>query len=140
MQWRRKLENEVWKFSSSCQEEGQKYEFEEKNRDTLFKDETQWQRTSSKGTKVIPVIGNFTWIGDAVPGLVVNINCHRPSIKLELVCPVNTFSLSITMHRLSSNIITCDHTNKPLKIHHYSLDQTCLSELLGSALHVQLPA
>lgn len=27
-----------------------------------------------------------TWIGEAVPGLVVNINCQRPSIKLELVC------------------------------------------------------
>lgn len=30
--------------------------------------------------------GHLTWIGDAVPGLVVNISCQRPSIKLDPVC------------------------------------------------------
>ena len=29
---------------------------------------------------------SLTWIGDAVPGLVVKMSCQLPSIKLELVC------------------------------------------------------
>lgn len=28
----------------------------------------------------------FTWMGDADPGLVVNMSCQLPSIRLELVC------------------------------------------------------
>jgi len=30
---------------------------------------------------------SFTWIGDAVPGLVVYISCHLPSINDDAVCP-----------------------------------------------------
>lgn len=33
----------------------------------------------------------LTWIGDAVPGLVVNINCQRPSINSESVYKVFEF-------------------------------------------------
>jgi hypothetical protein len=32
------------------------------------------------------IIFYLTWIGDAVPGLVVKMSCQLPSIKLELVC------------------------------------------------------
>lgn len=32
------------------------------------------------------LISGLTCIGEADPGLVVNINCQRPSIKSELVC------------------------------------------------------
>lgn len=54
----------------------------------IYSSSKGWSNCCSK----IWATWNRTWIGDAVPGLVVNINCHRPSIKLEPVCKINTIN------------------------------------------------